>query len=71
MSDFITVRVGKLPGRIQEFGLNGDRSVADALKAAELDYDGFEIRVNGDLATMETVLSDGNTVTLIKKITGN
>jgi len=71
MSDFITVRVGKLPGKIQEIALNGDRSVEDALKASEIDPAGFEVRVNGRPATTDTSLSDGDTVLLVKKITGN
>ena len=71
MKEFITVKVGKLPGHIQDIALNGDCSVADALKAADLNPAGFEIRVNGKPAATNTTLSDGSTVTLIKKIIGN
>lgn len=67
----ITVRVGKLPGRITEVALNGDRKVSAALSAAELDAAGFEVRVNGQSATPDTVVENNDTVLLIKKIKGN
>ena len=40
--EYISVRVGKLPGRIEEVALNGGRSVEDALAAVELDFTGYE-----------------------------
>ncbi|HVT16664.1 MAG TPA: hypothetical protein VHQ90_10875 [Thermoanaerobaculia bacterium] len=69
--DFITVRVGRLPGRIVEIALNGGRSVGDALAGAELDFTGYEIRVNSELAQLGDELEDGDTVLLVKKIKGN
>ena len=69
--EHITVRVGRLPGRIAEIALNGGRSVADALAAAELDPTGYEVRVNGSPAEAGTELEDGDTVLLVKKIKGN
>ena len=70
-ADYITVRVGKLPGRIQEIALNGGRSVADALEAAELDSAGYEVRVNGSPCDLAANLDDGDTLLLVKKIKGN
>jgi sulfur carrier protein ThiS len=67
----ILVRIGRLPGRISEIALNGDRTVAAALEAAELDSEGYELRVNGQTADVETTLQDGDTVLLVKKIKGN
>ena len=72
MTDFISVRVGKLPGKISEVALNGERTVAAALEAAEIpSSDGFEIRVGGQVASTSTLLADGDTVLLVKKIKGN
>lgn len=68
---YVTVRVGRLPGRIQEIALNGERTVAAALEAAELDAEGYEIRVNGAPAAVDTGLAEGDTVLLVKKIKGN
>ena len=69
--DFITVKVGKLPGTIQEIALNGDRTVRAALTAAELTPTGFQIRVNGSDADLDTTVTDGATIFLVKKIKGN
>jgi sulfur carrier protein ThiS len=68
---FITVRVGRLPGVINDIALNGGRTVKDALEGAELDDAGHEIRVNGSLAKLETDLRQGDTVLLVRKIKGN
>jgi hypothetical protein len=67
----ITVRVGRLPGRIVEIALNGERTVATALATAGLDPAGYEIRVQGVTATPATTLSEGDLVLLVKKIKGN
>lgn len=70
--DYITVRVGRLPGRIESIGLNGGRTVADALVGAEIEStEGYEIRVNGSVAAGDTQLREGDTVLLVKKIKGN
>lgn len=68
---FITVRVGKLPGVIQQVALNGGRTVADALEGAGLAVEDYEVRVNGRLSTLDTKLTAGQTVLLLKQITGN
>ncbi len=71
LAAFISVRIGRLPGRIQEVTLNGDRTVQTALETANLDADGFEIRVNGQPATADTTLNHGDIILLVKKIKGN
>ncbi len=69
---YVAVKVGRLPGKIVEIALNGERTVAAALGAAELSgVEGYEIRVNGAPAEPETTLSEGDVVLLVKKIKGN
>jgi len=68
---YITVRVGKLPGRIETIALNGGRTVGDALCGAGLDGSGHEIKVNAAPAAVETVLHEGDTVLLVRRIRGN
>jgi len=69
--DYITVRVGRLPGAITEIALNGDRTVQAALEAAGLDATGYEVKVSGNGADLSQVLQDNDTVLLVKKIRGN
>lgn len=71
MASFINVRIGKLPGKIQEVALNGDRTVATALATAHLDPTGFEVRVQGRPADPTTQLHEGDIVLLVRKIKGN
>lgn len=68
---YITIRVGKLPGQIQTIALNGGRKVSDALSGANLNGEGYEMKVNGAPATMETALKQDDTVLLVKKTRGN
>ena len=67
----ITVRVGRLPGRITEFVLEDGVTVAQALEIAELDPTGYEIRVNGATTAEVATLEDEDIVLLVKKIKGN
>jgi hypothetical protein len=68
----ITVKVGIAPGgAMQDVGLVNDRSVRKALELAGLVADGYQIRVSGADATLDTTLSDGQTVLLLRKIKGN
>lgn len=73
MTEFsaIEVKVGRLPGRIETYGLNGNRKVSDALEAAGLTPDGYEVRVNTEVALLSQELEDGDQVLLVKAVKGN
>lgn len=65
------VRVGRLPGRIQEVEIPQGGMIADILAVAELTADGYELRLNGSLAEINERVQPGDTVLLVKKIKGN
>jgi len=67
----ITVKVGVVPGSINEFGLNDGAKVSDALSAARLSGAGYAITVNGEKATADTSLSNCDRILLTKSIKGN
>lgn len=69
----ITVNVGQFPSSagICPYELPEGSTVAAALSAAGLSAGGFDIRVGGTLATLEQVLSNGDSVMLVRKIKGN
>lgn len=71
--DRITVRVGRAPGgRFQEVSLNGSRSVGDALRLAEIIVQQHEeIRVDSEPVGEGTVMRDGQTCTVTRKMKGN
>lgn len=67
----IFVKVARTGGQVHEVCLNGERTVEDALEAAEVDYsENSRIRVNGVSAELEDELSDGDNVTVSGKIKG-
>ena len=68
---YITVRIGLLPGMINTIALNGGRKVKDALAGANLNPNGYEIKVQAAPATIETDLKQDDTVLLVRKVKGN
>lgn len=68
-----TVRVGMMPGRISEFAVSTDNTIADVLAIANLNSSGFDVKVDGvkidNLSTKIT--SSTNLILLVKQIKGN
>ena len=72
MSDeFINVSLAKVPGPRNAFTLNGTRTVEALLGHAEMDAEGYQIRVSGRNADLTTELNDGDEVVLVKMVKGN
>lgn len=69
-ADFITVRVGQLPGRIEEIALNGGRTVGAAIEGAGLDAEGYQIKLNSEDAGLEDAVKAGDTILLVRKVSG-
>lgn len=67
-----TINIG-VPGKMRTVELEGDVAVtvADALKASEIDHSGYEIRVGGQKADLDTKLTSGQTVLLLRPVAGN
>lgn len=66
------LRVGKMPGRITEVVVEVGTSIKDVLELVELDATGFEIKVDGNTATLDTkVTEDTNLVILAQLVKGN
>ena len=73
-TNFITIKIAKLPGVFQEIALNGARTLKTALETADLLGElrnGYTVQVNGESAQVTDELEQGDTVILSKKITGN
>ena len=64
----ITVKVAKLGSAIVEVLLSDGATVEDALEAADMDKDGFQVRVNG--RTEYGVLRSGDMITLVPAVKG-
>lgn len=65
------VKVAKTGGKVEEYMLNGERTVEGALETAELDYDeDSRIRLNGKEADLGDEVKDGDVITLAGNIKG-
>ena len=64
------IKVAKLGTAVKEVALDDGSDVGDALTAADIESDGFEVRVNGNPAELDTVLRSGDIITLIPQIKG-
>lgn len=70
----VTVKVGKMPGRIEEFVVAEGTSIAELLNTANLSADGYEVKM--DSAKVEDldntkVSSSTRTVILAQRVKGN
>lgn len=72
MGNYITVQVTRVPGAMKTITLEQGATVRDALAVAEVELSqGYEVRVDDEIATVDTVLEDGAVVVLSKMIKGN
>lgn len=66
----MVVKVGTMPGRIEEYALDEGATVSDALAIADISTEGYQIKVNSVEADLGTELKDNDIVLLVKKIKG-
>lgn len=65
------VRVGKMPGRIQEVLVQTGTSIREVLELAGLDSTGYEIKIDGQVGSLDsTVGEDTNLIVLAQQIKG-
>lgn len=66
------IKIGVMPGRIQEIAVAPGTTVSEVIQLAELDSSGFEIKVDGSVVGLDyAVKSSDNLILLVKQIKGN
>ena len=66
------LKVGKMPGEIKEFAVEEGSTVGDVLELANLDSDGFTIKVDYAEVDDDYVIKESdNLLLLTKKTKGN
>jgi len=66
------VRIGVMPGRINEFAVSTGKTVGEALEIAGLDADGYEVKIDGQTGDVSTVITENtNLILLAKQVKGN
>lgn len=68
-----TVRVGMMPGRINEFAVETGAKVADVLTLASLDATGYDVKIDGVKVDPNTAIVEEGTalIMLVKQVKGN
>lgn len=69
-----TIRVGMMPGRINEFAVEEGTSIAKVLEMAELNSTGYDVKVDGEkISDLSNTFvdEDTNLVLLVKQVKGN
>ena len=67
-----TVRIGVMPGRINEYALDNETTFAEALQIAELDATGYEVKADGNKITdLNQPIGSTNLILLAKQVKGN
>lgn len=69
---FTTVRVGRTGGRIEKYELEGDEpTVGEALEEAGISTTKNDrIRLDGDIVDEDTIVSEGQIITVSGKVSG-
>ena len=66
------LKVGVMPGRIQEVAVNTGMTLREVIQLAELDANGYEVKVDGTVKSLESAVTENdNLVLLVKQIKGN
>lgn len=67
------VRVGMMPGRINEHAIEVGTPIKDLLEQAGLDSQGYDVKVDGEKVDLDTatVKDETNLVLLVKQVKGN
>lgn len=68
-----TIRVGMMPGRINEYAVAEGTKVSEVLELAELNPSGYDVKIDGELADLSTAVVGANTslILLAKQVKGN
>lgn len=68
-----TVRVGIMPGRIEEYAVQEGATIAEVIKLAELDSVGYDVKVDGVTTNPNQAVVTASTslILLVKQVKGN
>lgn len=66
-----TVKVGVMPGRLQEVVVENGTTAREIFNLAEVTVSNHEVRLDGDIISMDTQIQEGKLLVAMKQIKGN
>lgn len=66
-----TVKVGKMPGRINEVLVSEETTIGQAIELAGLEATGYDIKVDGVVKSESDLVEDANLIVLAQRVKGN
>lgn len=67
-----TIKIGQMPGLLKEMVIEPGTTVSQAISLAGLTTEGYEIKLDGETVSSNTVISsDANLLVLVRQIKGN
>ena len=67
----LNIKVGVMPGKLTEVIAEEGTKVRDIFTLAEIDIEGYELRLDGEKIDGDCVVNGGNLLVAMKKIKGN
>ena len=66
-----TVRVGMMPGKINEFVVEDNTTIEKMLQLAELNPTGYDVKIDGNkVEDLTATIDDANLILLVKQVKG-
>lgn len=66
------IKVGQMPGRINEFGVDDNSTFAEVIALAGLNAEGYEVKADGrTIKDLNEKVGSTNLVLLAKQVKGN
>jgi hypothetical protein len=68
----VTVKVGVMPGRVQEFAVSSETTFSELFTIAEVNPDGYEVKADGvKITDFSQAVGTASLVLLAKQVKGN
>ena len=67
----LNIKVGVMPGKLEEVIAEEGTKVRDIFALAEIDIEGYELRLDGEKVKEYDEVQSGNLLVAMKKIKGN
>lgn len=69
--EVVQVTIVAIPGVVETVAVPVGNTVADAAKAADIETDGYTVRINGAPGALDSVLNQGDYVVLAPEVESN